>query len=294
MRGVLRLMAGAVALIAAPAFAQTTDGGAADLGTTTEPIRMWSAEVSGGYASRDDGPKGAFAVTGLTRQIGRYYVRAALTTYRSTAHQLDMALPSTYVVGTLGAGGNINNWVFDGWISYGRQIYGQIDTGQGTRASTNGTGAPYWAVGGDFGRILPLGRDWYLTPTVMVNYAYDRLLRPSPDLAYWADYQSREATVSGAATLRLDKRIGPDKQHLIGVAAGWHVSNNGLSILIPPEAGSGGAFDTRHYTDGWAQIGANASLRLNARARLEGSVTRSIGAAAGDATSVSAGLRIAF
>ena len=133
--------------VATPALAQTTSPPPADPATADPTPQVWSLETGGGYSSRDSGPKGAFALASLNRQLGQSYVRAALTGYRSTLQLADMALPSTYVVGSLGAGGNYHGWVVDGWASYGWQHYGAIATDMGTRLSNAGTGSPYVAAG---------------------------------------------------------------------------------------------------------------------------------------------------
>jgi hypothetical protein len=101
---------------------------------------QWLAEISGGYAKRDSGPSGAFAVAALSRRIERMYVRGAFTAYRSTIQQADTALPH-HTVGSLGTGGNFNNWVFDLWGSWGWQHYGAISTNRGTRSSTARSGS---------------------------------------------------------------------------------------------------------------------------------------------------------
>jgi hypothetical protein len=253
----------------------------------------WTAEAGAGTSARDNGPRGAFAVAALNRLLGQNYVRAALTGYRSTLRQADTALPSTYVVGTIGAGGNHKGWVFDGWASYGWQIYGEIAGYDGLRRSTLAKGSPYYAVGADAGRIVQLSPRLYVTPTLAVTYTQDRLLRPSPFIELFPDYQSNEPAWTGIAALRFDRRLGREGQHYIGLAGSWHVTNNGLSVLLSP-AENNGVFGTRHYADGWGEIGVNASLRINPRLRLEVSALRSVEALAGNATTLSGGLRLAF
>jgi hypothetical protein len=278
--------------IATPAMAQ--DAAPSDTNVTMIPAApQWVAEVSAGYAKRDDGPSGAFAITGLNRRFGNYYARTAITTYRSIIEQADTALPSTYVVGSIGGGGNVNDWVFDGWVSYGWQHYGQISAANGTRRSTLHSGSPYVSFGLDAGRIMRLGHGIYATPTLGITYAHDRLLRPSPDATHWPDYESNERTLTGIAALRLDKTIGRAKQHYIGLAASWHITNNGLSVLVPPSS-EGADFATRHFADGWGELGLNAGFRLTPRLRVETSITRSVAALSGNSTTASGGLRIAF
>jgi hypothetical protein len=303
----------AAALSATPAFAQTAQTTAnadivsvpaateqqAQIIPQAEPATVqqgpqWLAEVTSGYAKRDAGPSGLFAATALNRRFGRMYGRAALTVYRSTIEQIDTALPSTYLVGSVGTGGNFNNWVFDVWASWGWQHYGQIQTSQGPRRS-NSTGSPYVSFGFDAGKILPLGKGFYLTPTVGGTYAHDRLLRPSPNVDIWPDYESREIAWTGMASLRLDKAFGHTRQHYVGVGASWRVTNNGLSVLVvPPMNSADQTFSTRHYADGWGELTGNAGFRLTPSLRLELTATRSMKALAGNATTASGGFRLAF
>lgn len=255
---------------------------------------LWGAEISGGYARRDSGPSGAFAVAALSRRIERLYVRAAFTAYRSTIQQADTALPSAYTVGSLGTGGNFNNWVFDVWGSWGWQHYGAISTSRGTRGSTARSGSPYLSLGFDAGRIFSLGKGLYLTPTLGGTFVHDRLLRPSPDVYHWPDYESDEKAWTGLAAVRLDKTFGGQRQHYAGVGLSWHVTSNGMSVLVPPFETPGGRFSTRSLPDGWGEVTANAGLRINQRLRFEVTASRSFQALAGNATTVSGGLRVNF
>ena len=290
-------------LTPAPALAQSaqdTDSTRVDIPAmpiATAPASAspaWLAEISSGYAKRDSGPSGAFAIGALNRRLGRFYARAAVTGYRSIVEQADTALPSTYVVGSLGGGGNINNWVFDAWGAWGWQDYGAIQTATGKRSSTASDGSPYLSLGFDAGRILTLSKSLYLTPTMGVTYAHNRLLRPSPNVAHWPDFESDEKTWTGTAAFRLDKSFGAERQHYVGLAASWHITNNGLSVLVPPFLSASGEFATEHRADGWGEIGANAGLRLTPRLRLEASVSRSVQALAGNSITASGGLRFGF
>lgn len=154
---------GAVAF-ATPAFAQEADPPSSQSDTVEVAPPRWSATASAGLVGQNDGPDGSWQALSLSRIVGRGYLRAIMMRYRGTLTQADLALPSDYYVGTLAAGGNFDNWVVDGWASYGRQIYGRISSGQGSRASTGAKSSGYYAIGGDFGRVILLGRRFYLTP----------------------------------------------------------------------------------------------------------------------------------
>ncbi|HZV08874.1 MAG TPA: hypothetical protein VFF94_03920, partial [Novosphingobium sp.] len=208
----------------------STDPQAATLAGPPAPAIHWLAEASGGIADRDGGPRGGFAVTGLSRKLGDYYLRGAFTAYRSTLERSDTALPSTYLVGTLGGGGRFGHWVFDGWASYGRQQYGEINGATGPRSSPFHS-SPYWALGADFGRILRLGPHWYATPTLTLTYTYSRLLHPGYHNDGTDDFQSSEPALTGIAAIRLDHTLGRAQQSLIGLGYSHHATSNGLSTV---------------------------------------------------------------
>jgi hypothetical protein len=300
------VLAGAL-LASAPARAQSTPvQPAADPSQVTVPVAddtqaappapRWTADVSGGYAGRDGGPGGPFAIASLTRWLGRTYVRGAVTYYKSTLQQSDTALASDYLVGSASYGGNFNNWVFDVFGSYGRQYYGAIPTSTGSRASSH-SGSPYLAAGGDFGRVFTIAPRWYLTPTVAATYAYGRLLRPSPDLSYFSDFETGEPAWTGIATLRIDHALDPARNNYVGLAASYHVTSNGLSLVVrEPDAAAADGFDlrSRHFADGWEELGASGSFKLTGQLWLDAAASRSFGARAGDSTTASLGLRLNF
>jgi hypothetical protein len=136
-------------------------------------------------------------------------------------------------------------------------------------------------------RVLPY-------PTLGGTFAHDRLLRPSPNIERWPDYESDEKAWTGIAAVRLDKTFGHQRQHYVGVGLSWHVTTNGMSELVPPFASPTGDFSTRHFADGWGEVTANAGLRITQRLRLELTASRSFQALAGNATTASGGLRASF
>jgi len=282
------------------AQAASTVAPAPEPSTTTPPAEpLWTLAASAGVSSRDDGPDGSWQTLALTRRLGRGYVRGSMMRYNGTLQQSDAALPSDYYVGTLGAGGNFDNWVVDGWMSYGRQRYGKISTASGSRSSTGAKGSDYYAVGGDFGRVVPLGSRFYLTPTVAASFASGKLLRPAPTGSDQIDLETDEPTWSGNATMRMDYAFGAARSHYIGLSISRNWSSNGVSALRVRPSGDGDgtpafALDSKHYADGWSEIGTSANMKLGRNLYLDLFATRSFGALAGNVTAAGVGLRKSF
>ncbi|MFC0204573.1 autotransporter domain-containing protein [Novosphingobium soli] len=296
-------LAALLAAAPAPAFCAEEEEAAADApaqtvaASTAAAEPLWNAAASAGVSARDDGPDGGWQSLSLTRGIGRGYVRAGVMRYHGTLLQADVALPSDYLVGTLGAGGNFANWVVDGWVSYGWQDYGRISTSAGSRASTGATGSPYFAAGGDLGRVLPLAQDLFLTPTVAGSFANGRLLRPAPTGSGLRDLETREPTWSANAAIRVDHAFGPRDVHYVGLSVSRNWTSNGVSALRR-RAGTDPAqpvlLDSKHYADGWTEAGATTSMRLGATLTLDLFATRSFGVMAGNITAAGASLRRSF
>ncbi|WP_395330790.1 autotransporter domain-containing protein [Novosphingobium sp. BL-8H] len=272
----------------------TTTKAAADTPTP------WSLAAAAGISNRDDGPNGSWQSLALTRQIGRGYVRGSLMRYHGTLLQADTALPSDYLVGTIGAGGNFDNWVVDGWASYGWQDYGRISTDAGKRDSTGAKGSPYYSVGGDFGRVIPLGSRLFATPTMTLSYAHGRLLHPAPEEANVIDLETEEPTWSSAATLRIDHAFGREGKQYVGVSIARAWTSNAVSEPLVRsreeaiEAAMTGIMPARHIEDGWWEIGATANMRITDKLGLDLYATRSFNALAGNTTSAGISLRRSF
>ncbi|WP_228727225.1 autotransporter domain-containing protein [Novosphingobium aureum] len=264
-------------------------------------VMPWSASVSAGLSARDAGPDGSWQSLALSRSVGRGYLRASVMRYHGTLVQADTALPSDYFIGTLGAGGNFDNWVTDGWVSIGRQRYGRISqTGTdqpASRESTGATSSPYFAVGADVGHVITLSPGWYATPTLAVSYAHGQLLRPAPENSGLPDLETDEPTWTGGANLRLDRAFGPEGRNFIGLLAARQWSSNGVSALLLPVVDDSAILPelkSRHYPDSWYEAGASASLSLLPRLDLDLYATRSFGMKAGDVTSAGLSLRTRF
>lgn len=260
------------------------------------PATAWTVALSAGVSARDGGPDGSWQSLSLTRQVGRGYLRAGVMRYHGTLLQADTALPSDYTVGTIGAGGNFDGWVADGWVSYGRQEYGRISTALGSRESTGAKGSDYYAAGGDFGRVVPLGGNFYLTPTLAGSFAYGRLLRPAPTGSGLTDLETGEPTWSANAAIRIDHTFGASGSHYAGLSFSRNWTSNGVSALRLRSDAAGDDFrlDSKHYADGWFEAGASANMRLGRGLYLDLYATRSFGVLAGNVTSAGATLRKSF
>jgi hypothetical protein len=116
---------------------------------------------------------------------------------------------------------------------------------------------------------------------------------------------------SGAAHLRLDRRIGGPFERSVGafVSARW-TSNAAVSLQpnggtggaggeMPGGGGAGGAgpgpaLVASRVPDGWVELGVVANIGLSRRLWLDTFVTRSLGQVAGQSTAVGLGLRRTF
>lgn len=260
----------------------------------------WTVTASAGVSNRDDGPDGSWQSLSLTRQLGRGYVRGGLMRYHGTLIQAYTALPSDYYVGTLGAGGNFDNWVVDGWASYGRQEYGRITTGRGSRESTGARSSRYFALGGDFGRILPLSPRWFVTPTVVGSYAEGRLLRPAPEFTGLIDLETREPTWTLGSTLRIDHAFGRNADNYAGLSVSRNWTSNAVSQVTGgqfedlSDVPRSGLLPSQHYSDAWWEVGVSTNMKLTDRLHLDLYASRSFDALAGNTTSAGVSLRRSF
>ncbi len=310
-RSQARLLAAGLAALFAASTARAQDAPAddADLpeaetaapaATETPKPTPWTVTLSAGISNRDDGPDGSWQSLSLTRQVGRGYVRGGLMRYHGTLIQAYTALPSDYYVGTLGAGGNFDNWVVDGWASYGRQEYGRISTAWGSRESTGAKSSGYYALGGDFGRILPLSPRWFVTPTLVGSYAEGRLLRPAPDFTGLVDLETREPTWTLGGTMRIDHAFGRNADNYAGLSLSRNWTSNAVSQVTIgqfqdlAQVPRSGLLASQHYSDAWWEVGASANMKLTDRLHLDIYASRSFDALAGNTTSAGISLRQSF
>lgn len=242
---------------------------------------VWIAGLQGGVVDRQGGPDSPYGTLSLTRYSGDAYVRGAFTVYRSTLQLPFAALPSTYYVGSLGAGGNFDDWVVDASVSFGRQDYGLVETDFGKQRSTfSGTG--YFAAGLRSGRVFRPAPQWYVTPTLSAQYVDTQSLRHG----FGGDFELPERAWTGSGAVRLDRTFGASEQNFVGVSLAHSISDNGLTQLsfTLPRA--------QKTPDSWQEAALNGTVQINQRLWLDGQVQRSFGAVAGDSTTVSLTVRL--
>lgn len=258
----------------------------------TSPVRI--AGVSGGMLDRDGGPGSPYGTFSLTRYSGHGYLRGALTVYRGTVQQIDAALPSTFYIGSIGAGGNWNDWVVDAFASYGRQDYGQVETLVGKRASEAGSGSPYYAAGLRVGRVFRPASRWYLTPTVGIQYTDTKSLRHRIDFATSQpeDFKLRETAVTGNAALRIDRALGAQGQHYVGLSLAHYETDNGLTSWYLEGPPGSENISPDPMADSWEEIGLSGTWQISRRLWLDSQAQRTFGAIAGDSTTFSFGIRL--
>ncbi|MBS0481992.1 MAG: hypothetical protein JSR96_07510 [Proteobacteria bacterium] len=258
--------------------------------------------MSGGYLDRQTGSGSPYAIASVTRYRGSSYLRAATTVYKSTLSQPDAALPSTFVIGSFGFGGTWNGWVVDLYASIGRQKFGQIVTDLGPRASTAGSGSPYFAGGLRAGRLFRLGERSAASATASLQYVNTRSLRHLIGPAGPFDAQIPDRALSGSAALRFDRRFGKNGKHNIGVSIEHFKSNNGSTVAlveanvsgqpgVPPAGNAPFAVSARRTPDSWDEVAVSATMQVREGLWLDLEARRSFGAIAGDSLSSTAGLR---
>lgn len=252
--------------------------------------------VSGGLLAREGGADSPYATLSLTAYRDRRYLRGAVTWYRSTLRQPDAALPSTFVIGSLGAGGNWRGWVLDAYVSFGRQHFGQIVTTQGARDSLAGSTAPFYAGGLRAGRSFALGKRSWLTASGNVSAVSSRSLRHTIDAGRPVDLQIPDHAVAGSAALRIDRKIGNGDHLWLGLSGEHFVSSNGSTVLARNNAAASFAAITDRFTasptpDGWNELGVSGSARLGKRLWLDLETKQSLGAVAGSTNTITLGIR---
>ena len=263
--------------------------------SATDPPRApnWIATLSTGIIDRDGDTARTFVVGGLSRRVGRGYVRVAATEFRSAVRQMDAVLPSRYTIGSIGAGATLGRWFVDGYASIGTQHYGGVTTPLGTRDSQVGDGSGIYGGALSGGRFIALTRRLYLTPSAAVQYSASRALRSSVSDRGPLDYKTAERAWTGSATVRLDRYFGSSNQHLAGISFSRVQTTNGATVLTA-DGGPGIGSTTANLADGWFVAGTSGSIRVAPRLWLDGSATRTFTATSGNYVVGSLGVRIAF
>lgn len=299
-------------LVALPVSVAAQTNADAPLDAAVEPAPVsaesdpvWVAGISGGYLDRHSGPNSPYATASLTRYAGKTYLRGGVTYYKSTLQQPDASLPSTFLIGSLGFGGNWDGWVVDVYGSVGRQKFGQVVTDLGPRDSMAGSGSAYFAGGIRAGRIVRLNQVSTLAVTGSLQYLTTRSLRHVISPSGPQDVQIPDQAFSGSAALRYDRSFGEGNKHAFGLSLEHFESNNGSTVTVVTPATSGptgpappGAISTaigaQRTPDRWEEASVSATFQLKKSLWLDLEAKRSFGAVAGDSVSSTAGLRWRF
>lgn len=260
------------------------------------PKAIWVASATGGVVDRDTTSSSPYGALAITRYKGPTYLRAAYTLFGGTLQQADAAIPSTYHIGSIGAGGNWHGWVADAYVSYGRQVYGAIQAQGIARQSGVASGADYVAAGLRLGRVFQPWARWYITPTIAGQYVYTRSLHQRFDFSTlsWSDFELRERALTGIASVRVDRALGRRGQHYLGLSYSHYVTDNGMTTwqLAPPPDTSGP--QPLRTPDGFDEVALAGMWQIRPRLWLDTQVARTAGAVAGNSTTASVGLRVRF
>jgi hypothetical protein len=278
-----------------PARAQDKHADASQTATpSSEP--NWVATASIGVSQRKGDAAQPYYAAGLSRRIGRGYVRAAVTSYRSVVRQADAVLPSRFTLGSVGFGGRFGQWFIDGYGSAGRQHYTGVTTALGVRESQVGSGSAVWGAGLSGGRYIRLSGRLYLTPSAALQYSANKALRQTIGPMGPQDVETDQRALTGSATVRLDRYFGKDDRHLAGVSITRVQSTNGATALASVAGGGPGppTVDLRSVPDGWFVAGLSASLRLSRQLWIDTVATRTFDARSGTYSAASVGLRRTF
>lgn len=277
----LALVAAGVALcLAAPALAQ-------------EQPPVWMLTASGGTISRDGDGTHADGTVAVTRKLGRGYVRASVVRFGASTTQGGDELPSTYTIGFLSGGAVFGRWFADGYIAGGVQHYGDLRTPFGRRPVSGAQSSGVLAGGVDGGYVVWLGRTWSLTPSASVQYVRSRALREQFGPDGPSEYETRETGTTVGATLRLDRWLGANRQHDLGLHVSALDASNASAALVSQSGASSLTTDAR-AGDRWIEAGANGSLLVSRRLYLDVAAARTVGVRSGDVTTTSLGVRFLF
>ncbi|WP_093667058.1 autotransporter outer membrane beta-barrel domain-containing protein [Sphingomonas gellani] len=259
----------------------------------TPPAPDWIATLSSGVLARDGDAVRPFVVAGLSRRMGRGYVRVAATGFRSVVRQVDAALPSDFVIGSVGAGGTFGRWFVDGYLSAGRQYYTGVTTPLGTRSAQVGSASSVYGAALSGGHFIKLSPRFYVTPNLAVQYGRSRALRSALTPAAPLDYETRERAWTGSATARVDRFFGSGNRHIVGVSLSRVQSSNGATVLS--SGGMGGLpAEATDVADAWFIAGASGSFQIAPRLWIDASASTTTGSRTGDYRSVSLGARLGF
>ena len=290
----IALLAGSASL--SPAIAEEVAAGA-----DTETGQNWSFSASGGTAMIDgDGDQPSVRL-GVTRVIGAGYLRASWTRFATRdGAGLVGAVPASTQQATLAAGYAFGSLSVDGYLSYGwrkfdREAY-RRETGSMIEIDSNGK-----TLGGGLSLTYAMAIDTRTTLSPFVAGDINRLDTARAITVVGRgtiSQKERQTGQTGSLGFTLERGVGKDGQHRIGIyAAAVTTSNSAVAFRSSSPAGIASLFgplDVPGSKDSWIEYGATASVRLARPVSLDLSVVRTAGFRGGNSTSLSAGVRVGF
>jgi hypothetical protein len=255
----------------------------------------WMLTANGGSLSQDGDATQAYGGVALTRRLGTAaYVRASVTRFGSAVRQFGTVLPSTYTLGFLSAGTTFGRWFVDGYGALGRQDHRHAEASPDARPMAVPGSSAVLGTGGDVGWLRRFDRNWSLAPSASVQFFRFRTLHGAPPDAP-GPFETRDTGTTFGGMLRLDRWLGPDRTSDIGLHVARFQATNASAALVSGARGGRLPDDgTSRGSEGWTEVGGNATAKLTPRLYLDGAASRTVGAASGDVTATSLGFRYLF
>lgn len=260
----------------------------------------WSFSIDGGTSTGGGQGDQPFIAIGLTRHIGNGYVGLGASQIEAdTSGRLGTLLPATTRQLKLSGGIATGPWSFDIYGAIGdRRFDATLFTRAAGTATLNQSGQTAGA-GGSVTYDMPVGRGWFLSPSVSVDYSHvetERVLT-GPGGRMTTQRQPEDG-VTGTAGMALQRIFGHHGQHALALTAAFVTTSNDAavnrSIATGTAARALGILQGAGGADSWGEFGAMASFGLTRRLVFNLSASRTAGIAQGDSTSVSGGFKLRF
>lgn len=262
-----------------------------------QPQRAWTAGLSGGVSRLGPDLDQSFAAATLTRRLGDGYLRAGATLFggddgagrlRTSGETRLFSLAAGYGFGavTVELFGAIGDRSFD-------DVRLALPSGQ---TVTVGGDGDLWSFGGSAAMVVPLDRQWTLTPFLAVDRsALDVARSPAgPRRRPSANpFVREERGTTGSAGIGIDRALGSGRSSIGAFAAFVTTSNAAAVTRVTGEAGQR-LLEGQGFAESWAEAGAQAAIGVGAAATIDLMLVHTLGLAGGETLTGSAGLRIDF